>query len=219
MNKIIKDAMVLFSITLVAGLGLGLVYNITSDARAEQEEKTKISAYEQVMPGMKTFEKKSIDLKEANKKIKENILAAEKENNIATIKEFNAEINEVVVAKDSSENVMGYIVTVTDNEAYGGFLQMTVGILEDKTVNGISFLSLNETPGLGMKAKEESFMKQFASKKVDFFAYNKSGAKADNEISAISSATITSNAVTHGVNAAIECVDLYCAQEGGAGNE
>ena len=46
----------------------------------------------------------------------------------------------------------------------------------------------------------------FKNKKADYFVYSKSGASADNEINAISSATITSNAVTHGVNAAIYCV-------------
>ena len=88
-------------------------------------------------------------------------------------------------------NDLGYIITVTDNEAYGGSLQMTVGIKDDGTVMGISFLSLSETPGLGMKAKDDDFMSQFSNKKVDFFKYTKSEAKADNEINAISSATIT----------------------------
>ncbi len=215
MKTIIKDTMILFAITLVAGLGLGLVYNITSDARAKQEEKTKIAAYEQVMPGMSSFENVDIDLKEANSTIKEHILDTEKNNNISTIKEFNAEINEVVAAKDSEGNEIGYIITVTDNEAYGGSLQMTVGIAADRTVNGVSFLSLSETPGLGMKAKEASFVDQFANKQVDYFVYNKAGATKDNEISAISSATITSNAVTHGVNAAIVCADVYCIKFGG----
>ena len=77
-----------------------------------------------------------------------------------------------------------------------------------RQVMGISFLSLSETPGLGMKAKDDDFMSQFSNKKVDFFKYTKSEAKADNEINAISSATITSNAVTHGVNGAIYCVDF-----------
>ena len=30
MNKMIKDALILFAITLVSGLGLGAVYNVTS---------------------------------------------------------------------------------------------------------------------------------------------------------------------------------------------
>lgn len=206
MKTIIKNTVILFAITLVAGLGLGFVYNVTSDARAEQEEKTKLSAYESVMPGMKDFESVKLDgdcAKFIKNKVKEN----EKANNISTIKPFNGTVDEVVLAKDKDGNNLGYIVTVTDNEAYDGSLQMTVGVTEDGTVKGISFLSLSETPGLGMKADEDSFKAQFKDKKVNYFVYEKSGASENNEIQAISSATITSNAVTHGVNAAIYCVD------------
>ena len=53
---------------------------------------------------------------------------------------------------------------------------MTVGIKDDGTVMGFSFLSLSETPGLGMKAKDDDFMSQFSNKKVDFFKYTKSEA-------------------------------------------
>lgn len=206
MKTIIKNTVILFAITLVAGLGLGFVYNVTSDARAEQEEKTKLSAYESVMSGMKDFESVKLDgdcAKFIKNKVKEN----EKANNISTIKPFNGTVDEVVLAKDKDGNNLGYIVTVTDNEAYDGSLQMTVGVTEDGTVKGISFLSLSETPGLGMKADEDSFKAQFKDKKVNYFVYEKSGASENNEIQAISSATITSNAVTHGVNAAIYCVD------------
>lgn len=206
MKTIIKNTIILFAITLVAGLGLGFVYNVTSDARAKQEEKTKLSAYESVMPGMKNFETVKLDsgcAKFVESKIKEN----EKTNNISPIKPFNGTVDEAVLAKDKDGNDLGYIVTVTDKEAYDGSLQMTVGIKEDGTVMGISFLSLNETPGLGMKADEDQFKSQFKDKKVDYFIYEKSGAKSDNEIDAISSATITTNAVTHGVNAAIYCVN------------
>ena len=61
MKTIIKNTVILFVITLVAGLGLGFVYNVTSKARAEQEEKTKLSAYQSVMPGMKEFENVKLD--------------------------------------------------------------------------------------------------------------------------------------------------------------
>ena len=193
MKNIIKDTLILFAITLVAGLGLGLVYNVTANSRAMQEEKTKIEAYNTVMPGLGSFDNVSFDSVAADKYIKEQINKNETEK---TIKSYNATID------------LGYIITVTDNEAYGGSLQMTVGIKDDGTVMGISFLSLSETPGLGMKAKDDDFMSQFSNKKVDFFKYTKSEAKADNEINAISSATITSNAVTHGVNGAIYCVDF-----------
>lgn len=207
MSRIVKDTLVLFAITLVAGLGLGFVYNVTSDARAKQEEKTKIAAYESVMPGMDGFEEVDFDAADADQYIRDKIKATESENNISTIKAYNATMDAVVKAKDASGKEMGYIVTVTDSEAYGGSLQMTVGIMSDGTVSGISFLSLDETPGLGMKAKEDAFQSQFSNKKVDYFQYTKTGVTADNEVQAISSATITTNAVTHGVNGAIYCVE------------
>lgn len=211
MKAIIKNTLILFAITLVAGLGLGFVYNVTSEARKSQEEKTMLAAYESVMPGMERFDYIKTDFSNADTpayrfiqdKIKEN----ESKNNISVIKPFNATIDSVANAYDKEGNSIGYIVTVTDNEAYDGSLQMTVGIKEDGTVIGISFLSLSETPGLGMKADAEDFKSQFQKKKVDFFQYEKSGVSSDNEINAISSATITSNAVVHGVNAAIYCVE------------
>lgn len=207
MGRIVKDTLILFAITLVAGLGLGFVYNVTSDARAEQQEKTKLAAYESVMPGMDGFEAVEFDAAEMDKYIKDKISTTESENSISPIKAYNATIDEVVKANDASGNEMGYIVTVTDNEAYDGSLQMTVGIKTDGTVQGISFLSLSETPGLGMKAGEDSFISNFNNKNIDFFKYTKTGASADNEVQAISSATITTNAVVHGVNGAIYCVE------------
>lgn len=207
MGRIVKDTLILFAITLVAGLGLGFVYNVTSDARAEQQEKTKIAAYESVMHGMDGFEAVEFDAVEMDKYIKDKISTTESENGISPIKAYNATIDEVVKANDASGNEMGYIVTVTDNEAYDGSLQMTVGIKTDGTVQGISFLSLSETPGLGMKAGEDSFISNFNNKNIDFFKYTKTGASADNEVQAISSATITTNAVVHGVNGAIYCVE------------
>ena len=64
---------------------------------------------------------------------------------------------------------------------------------------------MNETPGLGAKAKDEAFINQYNSKLTDEnLAVIKNGTPAENEIVAISGATITSSAVTKGVNTAIE---------------
>ena len=56
MKKIIKDALVLFIITLVAGVLLGLVYMITKDPIAKQNEKTKIAAYNSVFSGLDRYD-------------------------------------------------------------------------------------------------------------------------------------------------------------------
>ena len=68
---------------------------------------------------------------------------------------------------------------------------------------GITFLTLEETPGLGMRAAEESFYGQYANKNTKEFKLVKGAAGADDEISAISGSTITSTAVTNAVNAAL----------------
>jgi electron transport complex protein RnfG len=73
----------------------------------------------------------------------------------------------------------------------------------DGTVNGYSITTINDTAGLGMKAKEEAFSSQYANKQVEKFTVTKTGATSEDEIDAISGATISSNAVTNAVNASL----------------
>ena len=108
------------------------------------------------------------------------------------------------------------MLTITTKEGYGGDIQFTIGVRMDGTVNGMSLLAISETAGLGMRA-EEVLKPQFANKQVEKFEYTKCGATSDNQIDAISGATITTNAVTNGVNAG-----LYYFQtelKGGSENE
>ena len=107
-------------------------------------------------------------------------------------------------------------MTVTTSEGYGGNIQVSVGIASDGTVKGIELLSLKETAGLGMNATKDEFKGQYADKLVDTFVVTKSGAKTDEEIDAITSATVTSNAVTGAVNAA---KNYFNSELGGSVNE
>ena len=73
-------------------------------------------------------------------------------------------------------------------------------------IEGISFLSLSETAGMGMRAKDEAFLSQFDGKKTnegELISYVKNGGAKENEIDAISGCTITTSAVTDDVNAAL----------------
>ena len=64
---------------------------------------------------------------------------------------------------------------------------------------------MSETAGLGAKAKDEAFNGQYDGKKTDKpLEVAKGSASGDNQILAISGATISSTAVTNGVNAAID---------------
>lgn len=199
MNKIVKDALVLTAITMISGLALGGVYEITKEPIAKQEELTKQEAYKTVLADADSFEE----------------LEIEGTNGAAIPAEagYSAqEITGVAAALDSSGNEIGYVYTVVTSEGYGGDITFTMGVLRDGTVTGIEMLSISETAGLGMKAAEDNFKSQYAGKKVDKFEYTKSGAAAENQIDAISGATITTNAVTNGVNAGIE---YFKATEGG----
>ena len=60
MNKILKDALALTAITVVIGLLLGVVYEVTKDPIAQQELKAKQEACEEVFPDADTFE--SVDI-------------------------------------------------------------------------------------------------------------------------------------------------------------
>ena len=190
-NTILKDALILTVITLIAGGLLGLVYEVTKKPIANQQEKANQEAYKAVFEVADSFEAcveaEDADLAEA---LKEQGFEAQK-------------INEIMEAKDASGETLGYAVNVTTSEGYGGDITFSMGVQLDGTLNGISILSISETAGLGMNATKDEFKNQFSDKNAEAFEVTKAGASDENEINAISGATITSKAVTGGVNAGI----------------
>ncbi len=183
-----KDTGILLVITLIAGLLLGLVYQITKEPIAEQKEKAKQEACKQVFADAASFAELEV--------------LAPDQQEWAQAGFAEETIDEVMEAQDASGAVLGYVITVTTKEGYGGDIRFTVGITKDGTINGIAILEIAETAGLGMRA-EEVLAPQFAEKNVEKFEYSKSGAASDYQIDAISGATITTNAVTNGVNAGL----------------
>ena len=192
-NKIIKDALALTLITLVAGVALGGVYEITKDPIAKQEAQAKAEAYEQVFTDAAAFEAVEMD-DTLTKTIRDQL---DQEG-------YKAQsIEEVMRAEDQSGETLGYAFTVVTSEGYGGDIQFSMGVQNDGTLNGISILSIGETAGLGMNADTPAFKDQFVGKKVEKLQYTKNGATQDDEINAISGATVTTNAMTNGVNAGL----------------
>ena len=192
-NKIIKDALALTLITLVAGVALGGVYEITKDPIAKQEAQAKAEAYEQVFTDAAAFEAVEMD-DTLTKTIRDQL---DQEG-------YKAQsIEEVMRAEDQSGETLGYAFTVVTPEGYGGDIQFSMGVQNDGTLNGISILSIGETAGLGMNADTPAFKDQFVGKQVEKLQYTKNGATQDDEINAISGATVTTNAMTNGVNAGL----------------
>lgn len=202
MKEMMKNTGILLAITIVAGLLLGLVYQITKEPIANQEAKAKQEACQEVFEDAASFE--AVEL------------VAVDETAWSEAGYGQESIDDVMAAKDAAGELLGYVLTITTKEGYGGDIQFTIGVRMDGTLNGMSLLAISETAGLGMRA-EEVLKPQFANKQVEKFEYTKSGATSDNQIDAISGATITTNAVTNGVNAG-----LYYFQtelKGGSENE
>ena len=190
MKKILKDAFALLMITLVAGILLGFVYSITKEPIAQQEQLTKERSCQEVFADAATFENDTDDLEAA----------------AAAMKAAGYEVqtlSEILVAKDDSGSTLGYVLSLVDPEGYGGDISFMMGIRLDGTLNGISILSIGETAGLGMNADTDAFKSQFANKKVGKFTFTTTGSTSDSEIDALSGATITTTAMTNGVNAGL----------------
>lgn len=200
-KKIVHDALILTAFTLILGFVLGLVYEITKEPIAAADAATAQAAYKEVFQDADSFESYDGFDKEAAASLME-------ENG------YNDEITDVQVAKGSDGSVLGYVITVLAKDGSQANITFSVGIAADGTVNGYSITSIAETPGLGDKAKNEEFYSQFQEKQVEQFEVVKQAPASDSEIEAISGATITSKAMTNGVNASITYFENVL--EGGA---
>ncbi len=232
MKNLIKDTLILFAITLVAGVLLGFVNELTKEPIAEYEANKKAFACSEVF-----YEENEngelvqvIDL----------VFEAYSEEEIAQLNtdikdkiQGNIVINEVYRAygsavaeevEQSSEDeaseeentaedngFYGYVIGVTTKEGYNGEISFYVGITTEGRLKGVSLLNIAETPGLGMNA-ESVLLPQFRDVEAGIFTVVKTGSVSPDEIDAISSATITTDAITGGVNAAYEC---FCLLQGG----
>ena len=103
-----------------------------------------------------------------------------------------------VDAAYNGTELVGYCVQ-TAPSGFGGTISMMVGVSTDGSVTGVSILSHAETSGLGTKAMTDEFLAQYVGKTGMMTV--KTGASTD--IDHISGATVSSTAITNGVNIAL----------------
>ena len=184
-----KPVIILVCITLVAGVALSGVYVLTADRIAENKENANQAAFLEVVPDAASFDK-------------DDAVRSAIENAQGTY--GSVTIENAVVGKDASGNVVGYVVHVSNSDSFDGGLALVVGIRADGSLNGIAFTELHETPGMGMRCGEAEFMDQFVGAQAEQFTLNKGGASSGPDgIDAVNGATVTSNSVVNAVNAAL----------------
>lgn len=198
MSKIIKNTLILTAITLIAGLALATVYQITKEPISRAEAAAELEAYEGVFPGA-GFEKIEI--------LPFDAVAAE----VADGEWVTVE--GVAVARVADE-VVGYALKVTSPNGYGGDITVAVGVTTDGALSGISVISQSETAGLGAKCADAAFTDQFKGITGGRVVFVKTGKQAPHEIDALSGATVTTRAVTAAVNTGLAYVGAHLSEGG-----
>ncbi len=179
MKENIKLGLILLLITGIAGFLLGGTYEITKGPIAEKVIADKQAAMKEILPAADKFEASDVDI------------------------EGNAKISEVNTGFTGTK-ITGYAIKLQP-KGYSGPVEIMVGISTVGKVTGIKILSHTETPGLGANAPKPEFSGQFMDKSTkDKLVVVKIAPSKENQVQALTGATITSNAVTLGVNDAID---------------
>lgn len=177
MKDILKLGVTLFVICAVAALVLGIANNITSPVIEERNIQASNKSRQIVLSDAEEFKQ---------------------------LEGMNSDIVVEVYEGLKGGDVIGYTIK-TSPKGYGGAVEVMVGISTDGKITGVDIGNHSETPGLGSKASDPAFKDQYLDKNVaNSLLVVKGSVNNDNEISAISGATITSNGVTSGVNAAMK---------------
>lgn len=139
--------------------------------------------------------------KETQEKAMAKVMPGEYEEITQTIGDEEVTYN--IVRKDG--NIIGYIFT-TSAKGYGGEILVMTAVKTDLTVAAVEILDASgETPGLGQNVTNSDWYAQFSDLKNDIKAVKGGAANsANNEIDAVTGATISSKAVTSAVNQALD---------------
>lgn len=175
--KIFKLGVRLFIVAGLAGAILGAAHAVTEKPIAEQQKKANAEAMKLILPEATDFSKLEISPK--------------------------GDVLEVNEGKAGGET-KGYAIKVAP-KGYSGAVTVMIGVSKEGKVSGLKILSHSETPGLGANATDPAFYGQYNNKPTDkLLEVVKRPVASSNEIQAITGATITSKAVTKGVNEAVE---------------
>lgn len=190
-----KPVVALTTIALVAGIALSGVYSMTKERIEEQRKAANMASYKVVCPDAETFE------------VPDNVTAALEAlgGEVYGSSFGRVYINDAVVGKNSDGEIVGYVISASSMEGNDGEVTLSLGLKPDGEIIGITFTTLNETPGMGMRCGDPEFTDQFQGKKAEKLTLVKPGSGgAEDTIDGISGATITSDASLDAVNAALD---------------
>ncbi len=147
-------------------------------------------------------EQKILRLSQENeKRAMQRLLVADDYNN-KTLDVDGAQVGYYEAVSDGS--AVGYIF-VTSAKGYGGDVSVMTAINTDGTINAVEILdAANETPGLGQNVTKSSFYGQYSGLTEKITVVKNGAQSKNNEIKAVTGATISSKAVSAAVNTSLD---------------
>lgn len=183
MNETLKLGLILLSITVVCATILAFSNEITSVKIAEADKLANETARIEILSVADDFEKLDENKMEEIEKNFEDVL----------------EIYEGF----SGDDLVGYTVKIK-TKGYGGDIELMTGISEEGKVTGVEILNHDETPGLGANIDKDYFKDSFKNKTTNNQLVPVAEPSEDDQVQAITSATVTTNAIVDGVNMLID---------------
>jgi electron transport complex protein RnfG len=160
----------LLVITLVSGLSLGFVNDLTAGPKAKAKLEKKIKALQLVLPA---FDNNPVE-------------------EVAKISSDLAKDSIEMYPAFAENNFVGAAIIGSSEKGFSGLVKLMIGFTENGQIQNIEVLEQKETPGLGTKMKDEKFLKQFRG--IDPSTYNLKVKKDGGDVDALTGATITTRA-------------------------
>ena len=185
MKNMLKLGISLAIYASVACVCLSLVNMVTAPAIAAAKERELNAGLAVVFPEADTFEPAPSFVADTATSVK---------------------VTNLYLAK-KGDQVMGAVVQA--NGPTYDKAEMLIGVTLNRSITGIQFLSLTDTPGFGQKAAEPEFANQFAGKSVD------DAFSAGDDVDMIGGATITTKGVSQLIKYAAYVAGEYLAANHG----
>ncbi len=167
-------------ITLAAGFSLGFINDITKGPKAKAKLERKIKALQLVLPAF------------TNNPVAD----------IQMIKSEKAKDSVEIYPAFSENELVGTAVVGSSEKGFSGLVKVMAGFKADGTIQNVVVLEQKETPGLGTKMKDDSFIRQYRDKHPDKF--DMTVTKDGGEIDALTGATISTRAFSEAVQMAYD---------------
>ena len=191
MRDTLKLSLFLLVVAGVSGAGLSYVNDLTSPLIEKQILQNKIDSFKEVYPQADKVENESATWLKSP---------------------YDPALKEVNIVYRNGAPVG--IIYAVETKGYSGPISSLIGFdISSLKLTAIKVLSQRETPGLGAKAKESPFQDRYKNKNSAVpLEVTKTAPAKEHQIQAITASTITSKAVTKGVNAAREHFTAHFAK-------